>query len=430
MPTRGESVGRTWTVALSAALILQAWTANMVRAESDRDARAQSYARTIDLLAGPVPSEDRWAEVTLDDEIRTRAAHDLRDVQIVDADGKALPQRFRSASAMDVHWNELLRIDVDWREDPGRGWFADLESPEVPARSLLVFSEPGIQIEERRPEDSPGSPRGLRSRRSPEPEQRFAGSGLSAFVLDEGVPRYRVYASVTARRPDQEAIVYAETRESTDLEAIEFRQTETSSVTNRSSVTVELAGPARTVAQLRVQVDGELRGGLGLELEVPAADGSFEWFRPPDQDLRVVDRDGARGEWTIDCPSPRPARRLRLSGSSWPGSDYVRVLSILAIPDRIEFLPDGRTPFRLLYGDPQARERRAPLLRPEVLIDTRIPGRLGPEEPNPFYESPRGFEWLRRHPAVLSGALFAVLAVLAGLALTGRRSRTPAGGSR
>ncbi|MEZ4650447.1 MAG: hypothetical protein R3E97_17015 [Candidatus Eisenbacteria bacterium] len=415
-----------------------------VHAESDPDARAQAFARTIELSTSAAHVSDTadatetidttdtadgpnapetWAEVTLDDEIRIRSAEDLRDILIVDGSGKVLPQRFRAVSAMDTHWDELLRIDVDWREDPGRGWFADLESPDVPPRSLLVFSDPGIRLEEWRQEDGRGSNLFAERRHVPDLESRFAGSGFSAFVVDEGVPRYRAYVSSLARRPDGEAVLYAERREQTELEEVGFRQRDAGSMTNRSSLIVELDGPARAISQLRVRVDGELRGGLQLETEVADPDGSREWVRPPDQDLRIVARDGAAGEWTIDCPSPRHAQRLRLHGSSWPSSDYVRVVSILAVPDRIEFLPGGRPPYRLLYGDEQAQARRATVLPPAVLIEARTATRLGPEEANPFHESPRGFEWLRRHPAVLSGALFAVLALLAVLALTGRRPR-------
>jgi hypothetical protein len=127
------------------------------------------------------------------------------------------------------------------------------------------------------------------------------------------------------------------------------------------------------------------------------------------------------GNLRIEWPPTERTDRIRLTvhDASGPGAP-IEVLRVLAIPDEIEFRATGTPPFRLLYGDPHLGPRDVVLTTPEFLVRSRLPARLGAELANPFAEAPRGMEWLRRHPVVLSTALFAVLALLAVLALAGR----------
>jgi hypothetical protein len=98
-----------------------------------------------------------------------------------------------------------------------------------------------------------------------------------------------------------------------------------------------------------------------------------------------------------------------------------------ALGRRVYFDPQGRSDFRLYYGDEKLAAPVYDYAKFFKPAEDAAPAQLGAETPNPIY-TPRPDErpWSERHPAVLWTVMIVAVAVLAGFAIRGLVGTSPA----
>lgn len=411
-PPLGRGTCRRIHLACHVALaLLLGGLAQTAGAVADRESQTQRLARTI-VLPAEVRADD-WIVLQLDGRVLANSAPDRADLRVVDAEGGLVPFRLRRLDPLEIRWTPIDTLALAWRPDPSAGWRSEISWTALPDRAILVVGEPHAQLESADPEL--GIP--VVEWQSLAPEQ-------SGFVLAEGDFRGFLAVFGGSAPASATAVIYEESRTPRPLEELAFTVTEGRFDGRSWRTQVVLDGPPRAVAALDLAPGA--RSDLPLTVEADVEGQGWIWASPsqPDRFTRrpLTHAPGEaheRLEWT---PEHRAARlRLRAEGASGPEAP-VTIRAVHAVPEEIEFRPRGAAPFRLLHGDPFLAAPGFASIPEEQFVGTRIRARLGAEEPNPFAEPPRGLEWLRRHPAVLTAGLFALLALLAAAVLLGRRS--------
>lgn len=389
--------------------------AGLARAEVSEDVRWLPKAREIRIPSSAMPDAKTWIEVWEDSLLASAAAPGFSDVRVLGRNGESVPFLLRPPRLEDDHWDLSLELPARWHASRSRdgswvGWELTLdlggESPGGHILELPWTSPKAGPIAVAEDGKTPVPCWELGSHRNFRAQTRF-------FRLGSRFGRIRL------RRPDSPApeeesgrlrVYTPRSTESPRLE-VPFRLESEGFTGNRWRTVIKLIGPPRSICGV-VCVRSHEMVTPRIGVEVPAGGGAWRHVQPDGP--RANPGEPVAGGFRVTWRPVRSDRiRLTVTGAD-PPNPPISVRAVEFTPARFAFPATAGVSYRLAYGDPQAMARDWGLSVHEPLVERFIRADLGPETANPWYhpEGP-GIQWLRRRPAVLTGAMLGALLLLA-----------------
>ena len=341
------------------------------------------------------------------------AAPDLRDLRVLDARGRQVPWRLRSARG-----DERLQV--------ARVLNAGTEGGAAVA--LLDFG-PERVVRERIQLDVPLRPFVGRA-------EVYGSDDRESFTRLSSTAVYDVRG---ATRAVSTAVVFPPS----DFRYYRVRATGVTEIRGATAdAAVPSAAPVEREATLTVRqqprhtlIEADLRFRRVWVHEVRFASTTPAFDRPVEitgsNDRRAffpagggrVHRFGRSGETTVPLNSRYRYLRIRISNGDDPPLRDLRV-TLRAYRDQVLLAPGYSPPYRVLYGGRVARPEYDFAEQPQV-PGRPEPGTLGPERVNEAFEPPSDTRsFAARHPAVIQAALALAAAILVAGGLLALRRRT------
>ena len=405
----------TWRE-LGSLLFLTIITAATARATETDPLSRLPHRRAIQLEAG-MPGEE-WIVVHADDALAA-ATGDFADVRVSDSRGRLVPHFTISPRETDVRWRPIETDALTWHDDPRAGRVMDFRiEPSTEPVLVVLTGTAELMRSESPPIRVLGGRDGRRWRRIEAPISTMSDLTGSVMIvtLPARSPRFiRLVAPTDAERGLPEGSLYTEAHVAAPRDSARF--TSSSEWRDRQwCFSLELAAARAVAGVVLASSDDVAFWRPRLELEV-AGD---RWRDVPESETRVY-RDATLNHVTIS-PTRATGVRVRVAGAEGTRPPVTPV-AVEVVPTRIVVRrPDDAEALWINYGDPLLESTGA-TEQPLVLRTAQLRrASLGPEVANPAYSPPGlGWEWARRHPAVLTIVMTVILALIAAIVLRDAR---------
>ncbi len=379
--------------------------------------RRLPHRRPIEIDAAELAG--RWITVLADDSLAA-ATNEFADVRVSDDAGHLVPHFTTLPRDTDVRWRALGSDSLTWHDDPNAGPVLDVELESTTVSALVVIPDAAAL-------GRPASIHvlgGRTGRRWAPLEAEVSTLGdvtgtLTVVRLPARPPRHvRLVGPTNAGASLPGAMLYTESTEPAPRRHAAF--TPTAELRgDRWGHRLDLVA-SRWVAGVVVEpTDESAFNRLMIELEVAP-----DRWRSVDPGETQARRRESNRHVTF---SPQRASGIRVSvvGAGGATAPFTP-LAVEVVPTRIVLrVPSDATRLWINYGDPFLGSSGA--VEQDVVMRTEAfeLAALGPEVTNPRYSPPGiGWEWVRRHPAVLTVVMVLILVAVAAIVLQDARRRT------